>query len=439
MGQSQNTLPRQTHSVAVTRLPGNFTIPVSYNIAYSYRTDKPDPLIVNIPQNIENLRTSNPDEYIRQTVYLINSNSKNDFEKVKKAHDLVALVLSYDAESYWAKTTPNQGYQNVLKTGLSVCAGYANVFKRFCDELKIPCIVVSGYARSVGVSPTAVDKPNKPNHAWNIVTINGVNYFVECTWDSGYMEGKISKKRYQTDYLFIKPKYLIYSHFPTNASHQLLASPMSEAQFSVLPPLKPKFFYLVDNPSISLRKKINVSNKMAFEYTLKDGYYLFYTINEMKNDKEIKLENRIFVQSKGSRHIAHFSFPSAGQYKINIFWREINASEGFGCGEFIIKATSANKQEFPITNYNSTAKNLEIKSPIEMPLRRRRSYSFRIKVENKNRAAIIHGNTFIQLTKKTDGTFYKDFLIPNNISELLLGIADAGKNSYEIIARYRVE
>ena len=160
MGQNQNAFSRLSYSVAVARLPGNFTVPVSYNIAYSYRTDKPDPLMANIPQNIENLRTNNPDEYIRQIVYLINSNSKNDFERVKKAHDLVALVLSYDAESYWAKTIPDQSYQSVLKTGLSVCAGYANVFKRFCDELKIPCIVVSGYARGVGTAPTAADKIN---------------------------------------------------------------------------------------------------------------------------------------------------------------------------------------------------------------------------------------------------------------------------------------
>jgi len=131
---NQNTLSRQFNSVAVTRLPSNFSVPVSYNIAYSYRTDKPDALMSNIPQNIDNLRINNQDEYIRQIVKLINSTSKNDFERVKKAHDIVALILSYDAESYWAKTIPDQSYQSILKTGLSVCAGYANVFKKFCDE-----------------------------------------------------------------------------------------------------------------------------------------------------------------------------------------------------------------------------------------------------------------------------------------------------------------
>ena len=437
MNQNQNIQSRQSYSAAVTRLPGDFTVPTSYDIAYSYRTDKPDPLMANIPYYIENLRTSNQDEYIRQIVKIINSNSKNDYEKVKKAHDITALVLNYDAKSYWAKTIPDQSYQNTLKTGLSVCAGYANVLKKICDELNIPCIVIGGYARGVGTSPTAADMLNESNHAWNMVTINGANYLIDSTWDSGYMEDKFSIKHYCTDYLFIKPKHLIYSHFPKDVNHQLLASPLSAAQFGVLPPLKPKFFYLVDNPSIDLKKRMHVSNKMTFEYTVKEGYYLDYTIKAIKNGTETKLKNRDFVQMKGSRHTVHFSFPSAGQYKINIFYRKEGAEKSIGCGEFIVITTSANRMEFPIL-FSSTAKNLVIISPIETPLRKGRTYSFIIKINNKSNVAIIHGKTFIHLTKRSDGTFSKSFYIPKDISELSLGIADHGNTTYEIIAKYQV-
>jgi len=438
VNQYQEILSGQSYSTAVIKLPGNFTVPVSYNIAYSFRTDKPDQLMTNIPQDIDNLRTSDQDEYINQIVKLINSSSKNDFERVKKAHDLTALVLSYDAENYWAKTIPDQSYQNTLKTSLSVCAGYANVLKKFCDELRIPCVVVSGYVRGVGTSPTAADKPNELNHAWNIVAIYGANYLIDCTWDSGSMEGKVVEKYYCTNYLFIKPKHLIYSHFPENINHQLLASPLSAAQFGVLPPLKPKFFYFVSNPSIELKKKIHVRDKMTFEYTVKEGYYLDYTVIEMKNGTEIKLDNRHFIQVNGSRHTAYFSFPSAGQYKINIYYLEYGTNEGKGCGEFIVIAASASKVEFPTTFLSTYTKNFEIKSPIEMPLRKGRTYTFRIKAENKSNAIIIHGETFTLLTKKSDGTFSREVIIPNNISELSLGVADEGSSKYLIIAKYKV-
>ena len=74
-----------------------------------------------------------------------------------------------------------------------------------------------------------------------------------------------------------------------------------------------------------------------------------------------------------------------------------------------------------------------------MPLKRKRMYTFRIKVENKAKVAIIHDKTFIQLAKRSDGVFSKDYLIPDNINELELGITDAGKSTYEIIAKYKVE
>jgi hypothetical protein len=438
MSQNQNIVSRQPYSVAVARLPGNFSVPLSYNIAYSYRTDKPDPLMVNTPQSIENLRTSDQDEYIRQIVKLINYSSKNDFERVKKAHDLIALVLNYDDESYRAKRIPDQGYQCVLKTGLSVCAGYANVFKKFCDELGIPCIVVSGYARGVGTSPTDADKPNESNHAWNIVTIYGANFIIDCTWDSSVIEGRVSKRRYSTDYLFIKPKHLIYSHFPKDVNHQLLTSPLSAAQFGVLPPLKPKFFYIIDNPSVDLKKRMHVDNKTTFEYTVKDGYYLSYNIKEMKSGVETELKNRVFVQRKGSRHTVHFSFPSAGQYKVNIFCWETSADTGEGCGEFIFVTISGSRIEFP-TIFSADVENLEIHSPIEMPLKKGRAYTFRVKVDNKSNVAIIHGKTFIELTKRSNGVFSKNFIIPKDINELSLGIADIGTDRYKIIAEYRVD
>jgi hypothetical protein len=94
MNNNQAPSSKQSNSAAVVRLPSTFYVPLSYDTAYSYRTDTPDPLMATIPHDhdIENLRTSDPDEYIRQIVSLINSNSTNDFERVKKAHDVVALV-----------------------------------------------------------------------------------------------------------------------------------------------------------------------------------------------------------------------------------------------------------------------------------------------------------------------------------------------------------
>ena len=56
-----------------------------------------------------------------------------------------------------------------LIMGDTVCTGYAIAFKAICDRMGLPCWVVSGEYKGEG-------------HAWNIVNINGVNYYIDCTF-----------------------------------------------------------------------------------------------------------------------------------------------------------------------------------------------------------------------------------------------------------------
>jgi hypothetical protein len=422
-------------SSLVSRLSKNYTLPVSYETAYSYRTDTPDQNMKSVPKNIDANRTSNPDEYIRQVVEIINNSAKNDFEKVKKAHDIVALLVKYDAVNFWGGTVPDQSYQTVLKNRMAVCEGYSNTFKKFCDELKIPCEIVHGFGRGVGTSPLAGDTPDNSNHAWNIVTINGESYLIDCTWDSGFMDGRVARQEYTTDWLFLKPEHFIYTHYPENTKQQLLATPLTATQFSALPFFKPKFFELADNLSINLQKINQVDNKLFFDYVTKEGYWLNFRINDIKSGKQI--QNRDFVQIDDTKATAYFSFPAAGQYSINIFWWKTGAKQGEGCGEFVVDASSSSLVQYPNT-YTSSAKNLRIISPVEMPLKKGDTYTFRIRVDNKKVVAIIYGRTFVQLTKENGGIFTADFEVPNNIRELSIGIADSERGRYENIAKYTV-
>ncbi|MCL2879394.1 MAG: hypothetical protein FWF29_04035 [Treponema sp.] len=429
-------LPQAARQPAQTQRPALwYIIPLSYDTAYSYRTDKPDPLMVKMPQNIEALRANNPTEYVKQTAEYINSKSTDNFQRVKKAHDLTALLIRYDAASYWANTIPDQSFQNVLKTRLAVCEGYANLFKRLCDELKIPCEVVHGYGRGVGSSPDAVERPYNSNHAWNIVAINGEHYLVDATWNSGFMDGRVSKQSYTTDYLFLKPEHFIHDHFPTNSNHQLLKTPLSAAQFSSLPFLKPKFFEFVQDISVNLRKKMYVDNGLVFDFSAKDGYHISFNMYDIAGGKEFR--NNTFIGNNGSGNTAYFSFPEAGQYLVRIFWMKNGTRQGSGCGEFIAEASSASAVLYP-TTYTSSVKNLRIISPLEMPLEREKTYTFQVSADNRSVAALIYGRTFVQMTKNQDGVFTIEFTVPLNISELSMAMANSVTGSYQTVAKYLV-
>ncbi|MDR0486740.1 MAG: hypothetical protein LBG91_00685 [Treponema sp.] len=434
-GDSNGVSPSSGGTSLSSRLVKDYTLPESYETAYSYRTDTPDQSMKNIPKSIEANRVSNPDEYVRQVVELINNSAKNDFEKVKKAHDVVALLVNYDAANFWAGTIPDQSYRSVLKNRMAVCEGYSNTLKKFCDELKIHCEIVHGFGRGVGTSPLAGDTPNKSNHAWNIVTINGESYLIDCTWDSGFMDGKVAKQSYTTDWLFLKPEHFLHTHYPENAKQQLVAVPLTAAQFSALPFLKPKFFELADDLSVKLQKINQVDNKLSFDYTIRDGYWLNFRVDDIKSGREI--QNRDYVQTDGTRSTAYFSFPAAGQYSINIFWWKTGAKQGWGCGEFVVEASTANQVQYP-TTYASSAKNLKIISPVEMPLKKGMTYTFKVSVENKRVVSIIQGSNFVPLNKGADGIFSAEFEVPGNIKELSIGIADSERGRHEIIAKYTV-
>jgi len=391
--------------------------------------------MIKIPQNIERNRTVNPAVYIKQIAVLINDNSENEFDKVKKANDFAAVLIRYDAAGFWAGNIPDQSYQNVLKTRLAVCEGYANLFKKLCDELKIPCVIVHGYARGVGSSPAAAERPNESNHAWNIVTIYNESYLIDCTWNSGYMDGMVSKQKYTTEWLFCKPEHFIYTHFPSNVNQQLLTSPLTAAQFSALPFFRPGFFDTA-NLSVKLPKINHAGGQFSFEYTSRNDNYFSFQVNEIKTGKAI--QNRVFIQSNESGNTAFFSFPSAGQYIVNVFLFQTGAKQGSICGEFIVEASSASSVQYPVI-YSSSAKNLQIISPIEMPLERGKTYTFNIKAGNKKNVAIIYGSTFVQLAKGEDDVFTFEFLVPSNINSLSLGIADSERGRYETIATYQVK
>ncbi|MBV5334925.1 MAG: hypothetical protein JZU49_03885 [Sulfuricurvum sp.] len=411
-----------------------YTLPKSYDTAYSYRTNVPFSISKSLPKNLDALRTNSPDAFIDEAVDIINNNAKNDFERVKMAHDIIALTVRYDAASFWAGIIPDQDYRNVLKTRLAVCEGYANTFNKFCDKLNIPCEIVSGFGRGVGTSPLIQDTPDDSNHAWNIVTIYGENYLIDVTWDSGYMDGKVSKQAYTTNWLFIKPDHFIYTHYPEMANQQLLSDPISATQFIDLPYLEPNVFDIAKDFSICLNRINQVENSFSLSYTLLlDDHHLTYTLHDIKTGNEV--QNRTLTQANGSIETVHFSIPSEGQYIVNLFSLKNGSHQGKGCGEFIIQAKSASSVQYP-TFYQSSGKNIVVINPIEMPLKKGNTYTFQISAKNKNNAAIIYGKTFIQLEKINDNVFELVFKIPNNINELIIGIADSKFGQYESIAKY---
>ncbi len=66
-----------------------------------------------------------------------------------------------------------RGLYGALVMGKTVCSGYARAFKAVCDELSVPCWVVTGVSDEV-------------EHSWNVIVLDGVIRYVDLTYyDTG--------------------------------------------------------------------------------------------------------------------------------------------------------------------------------------------------------------------------------------------------------------
>ena len=123
MNQNQNVLLRQPHSAMVTKLPGDFTVPVSYDTAYSYRTDEPDPLMANIPEDIDNLRIEA--ECYKEAWYDLDEVNTQKFLIVMGINDKNTVEIEEILKQHFIQSPEFQNFDVLDK------------FRRICDANNI--------------------------------------------------------------------------------------------------------------------------------------------------------------------------------------------------------------------------------------------------------------------------------------------------------------
>lgn len=97
-----------------------------------------------------------------------------DIDKIKAVHDYICLLIDYDHSYQYRSISEALLYKK------AVCQGYANLFKAFMDLLGIQNEFVVGHANGEIIDPTFTEYNN---HSWNTVTLNGITYHIDTTWD----------------------------------------------------------------------------------------------------------------------------------------------------------------------------------------------------------------------------------------------------------------
>lgn len=434
--EEENSVSGKASPVKIQPRQAYYATPESYEKAYSYRTDLPDKTIQAYikNKNVDSLRQTNPNEYIKSIAGKINESADNDFERVKLVHDVICLLISYDAKNFWANTVPSQDWQSVLKTKTAVCEGYANLFQQFMTSLKISSQKVSGYARGVGTD-ILTENPKASNHAWNIVKIEDCWYLVDCTWDAGYMKGKSAVQAYSTDWLFLKPEHFVYTHFPSDSKNQLIQPALSAEDFSALPDFRPKLFEIAGDSFSKINKNNSSDSSYLIEAKIKEGWKLTYTLSAVAGPE---VKNGIWTEKEGGTTATTFQFPKAGVYNVFVYYGKESALGGQSCGQFIVNAREASSIKYP-TVYPVKSKSAKIVSPRTIPLTGGENIGFEVFCDDRAFVAVIIGRNFIQLDNDGNGNFTGQVSIPKGSKQISIGLSATGRGSYETLAVFEVK
>ena len=399
---------------------------------------KPNPIVLNVPTDIQKNIFIKPVEYLDKLVDYLSTNAKNDKEKAILFHDWIAQNIAYDVRSYFSDVIPNQSYMNVLKSKKAVCEGNAKLFKEMCDRANIECLIVGGYSRGYGYKLFGdIEEEMESNHAWNAVRFDDNDddnddwRLLDITWDAGYIKNKKYIRDYSTAYLFLAPEKFINTHFPDNVEYQFLENTISKSEFRKMPKLSGGFY----SYGLSLPKDIQSYTEADGQYTINiktpDNVDMSAVLEDLKGKR---YDNCTFVQRVGNTSQISVSFPRSGNWILVLFARFEDKKDYrknyTGVGELGFKSTAPSQAFFPEILDVFVSNDVVLYSPINSPLKIGETYLFKAKIPNMKVAQLQIGDEMIKLDAEDDFTFSKEIKIPQgDKATLFVGQSQVGQFS----------
>ncbi|KAH0612492.1 uncharacterized protein H6S33_008872 [Morchella sextelata] len=133
--------------------------------------------------------------------------------------------ISYDVRALLAGNIPDQSPESTIRTGLSVCAGYSNLFEILCTYSGLQCVVVTGHGKGFGHTDPAPGAPvpsYNMNHAWNAVKLSSNHWhLIDSCWGAGHRGSNNEYKKEFAPEHFISPASVFgQKHFPEKPGQQ---------------------------------------------------------------------------------------------------------------------------------------------------------------------------------------------------------------------------
>ncbi len=403
-----------------------------------YRMADPDSLAASVPAVLVKTVTADPERKISDLVAYLAKGSDDPFITVKRIHDWITLNIAYDTSVPYGGKPPQQHWASVLAEKKGVCSGYANLFKKMAELAGFSCEAVGGYSRGTDLDIFTEGQEAADNHAWNVVTIGGKKYFVDCTWDAGSVEQSGYVPYYSTAFLFPDPGEMIYSHFPSDPAFQLLATPRSREEFLNLPALKSEFFARGLSFEGSPERISTASDRAEFNVRVPEGILLVAALYEHGG---IELKNRASVtrQPDGTARVS-VRFPRQGEFVLKLFVRRADSpkKDYAWCADLGYLASKGTAERFPSFFGVFADRACTLHSPLTSPIVPGSQVTFRITAPGAREVAVDIRGRLVPFERASEAdTFEKKLAVPVARELVILGRFDEG-GSFAGLVRFEV-
>ena len=167
---------------------------------------------------------------------------KSQMEKEMAIHDFILDSVRYDK----LKKSYSHEIIGPLTQGVGVCEGIAKTVKVLCDAMGVECIIA--------LSEASPEKGVRYRHTWNVLTIDGMLYHMDATFDNSLQRGT-----HRYDYFNLDDRHIFLDH-------EALVLPVPECT-------EDKGYYY---RSISLTKTEDVANRVRQALRKKQKQFVFH-------------------------------------------------------------------------------------------------------------------------------------------------------------------
>ncbi len=267
---------------------------------------------------------------------------RSDREKARAIYRWITENISYDVSRFGEEPDP----QLVLRQRRAVCAGYASLFAALAEASGLTAVIVHGEAKGMGPKG-AMTSDGLLTHDWNVVKLDGAWHLLDCTWGAGRLDERLLFVPRFTDHYFLTPPELFsYDHFPKEARWQLLAAPLTRAEFLKRATVKVAFF----ENGLRLTSHPHARIICDGDLTVKVGAPLETIVvgSVVRNGRDLD-EARAFAQRDGDGFSVSASLPSKGSYLLRIFARKRDSqSEEYDLAvEYQLETCAGDSRVFP--------------------------------------------------------------------------------------------